>query len=169
MRCRRLLVLAGEIVLADRAADLLEHGERLALGMQGLAICPGDAAALQRRRRLLILAGKVVFADRASDAVEGFERLAIGVQRLTPRALEAPRSPDGFDPMHLIGFGDRWKAQDIPRLLGQYVADKIVLVQPLHDDDDGAMPFVVQAAVERVVKPPVGGSSLRLGERLLRF
>src|SRR6516162_5614685 len=35
LRCRRLLVLAGEIVLADRAADLLEHGERLALGMQG--------------------------------------------------------------------------------------------------------------------------------------
>jgi hypothetical protein len=32
-----LLVLAGEIVFADRTADLLEHLGRLALGVQGLA------------------------------------------------------------------------------------------------------------------------------------
>src|SRR3984893_4532073 len=36
--CGHLLVLAGEIILADRPADLLEHGGRLALGMQGLAL-----------------------------------------------------------------------------------------------------------------------------------
>jgi hypothetical protein len=64
--------------------------------------------------------------------------------------------------MHLVGFGDRWKAQDVPRLLRQHVADKIVLVQPLHDDDDGAVPLVVQTAVERVVKPLVGSPPLRI-------
>ena len=37
LRRRRLLVLAGEIIFAERAADLLEHLGRLALGMQGLA------------------------------------------------------------------------------------------------------------------------------------
>src|SRR5438132_4917108 len=37
LRCGHLLVLAGEIVFADRPADLLEHDGRLALGMQGLA------------------------------------------------------------------------------------------------------------------------------------
>jgi hypothetical protein len=46
------------------------------------------------------------------------------------------------------------------------MTDEIVLVQPLHDNDDCAMPFVVEPAVERVVKPVVGGLALRLGERL---
>jgi hypothetical protein len=32
-----LLILAGEIVFADRPADLLEHGGWLAFGMQDLA------------------------------------------------------------------------------------------------------------------------------------
>jgi hypothetical protein len=35
-----LLILAGKIVLADIAADLLEHRERLALGVQRLAPPP---------------------------------------------------------------------------------------------------------------------------------
>jgi len=34
LRRRHLLVLAGEIVFADRAAELLEHCGRLAIGMQ---------------------------------------------------------------------------------------------------------------------------------------
>ena len=42
-------------------------------------------------------------------------------------------------------------------------------MQPLHDDDDGAMPLVVEPAVEGVVEPLVGGLPLRLGERLLRL
>ena len=37
---RGLLVLAGEIVFADRPADLLEYRERLALGVQSLALPP---------------------------------------------------------------------------------------------------------------------------------
>src|ERR1700736_1938967 len=37
LRCRHLLVLAGEIIFADRAADLLDHFGRLARGMQDLA------------------------------------------------------------------------------------------------------------------------------------
>jgi hypothetical protein len=46
------------------------------------------------------------------------------------------------------------------------MADQIVLVQPLHDDDDGASLLVVLSAVESVIVPFVGGSSLRFGERL---
>jgi hypothetical protein len=38
-------------------------------------------------------------------------------------------------------------------------------VQPLHDDDDRAMPLVVEPAVEGVVVPVVAGLPLRLGER----
>ena len=71
--------------------------------------------------------------------------------------------------MHLVGFGDRRKAHDLPRLLREHVADEVVLVQPLHDDDDGAMPLVVEPAVEGVDEPLVGGLPPRLGERLLRL
>ena len=48
-------------------------------------------------------------------------------------------------------------------------ADEVVLDQPLHDDGNGAATLVIQSAVEGVVKPLIGGFSLRLGERLLRL
>jgi hypothetical protein len=38
-----LLILAGEVVLADRAADSLKGGERLTLGMQGLSLAARKA------------------------------------------------------------------------------------------------------------------------------
>src|SRR5277367_1065957 len=38
----RLLVLAGKIVFADRAADMLEDGTRLALRVQRLAAAAGE-------------------------------------------------------------------------------------------------------------------------------
>jgi hypothetical protein len=33
--------------------------------------------------------------------------------------------------VHLVGFGDRREAHDLPRLLRKNMADEIVLVQPL--------------------------------------
>src|SRR5271156_696396 len=49
------------------------------------------------------------------------------------------------------------------------MADEVVLVQPLHDNDNSATALVVKPAVERVDKPVVGGLPLRLGERLPRL
>jgi hypothetical protein len=49
------------------------------------------------------------------------------------------------------------------------VADKVVLVQPLHDDDNRAAALVVEPAIEGVVEPVVGGFALRVGERLFRL
>src|SRR6516225_3924449 len=49
------------------------------------------------------------------------------------------------------------------------MADEIVLVQPLHDDDDGATALVIEPAVESVHEPLVAGLPLRLGERFLRL
>jgi hypothetical protein len=69
----------------------------------------------------------------------------------------------------LIGFGDRRKAQEFPGLLAEDVADQVVFVQPLHDDDDGAMPLVVEPAVQGMIEPLIGGLPLRFGERLLRL
>ena len=45
-------------------------------------------------------------------------------------ASEALRSPDRLDRVHLVGFGDRRKAEDLPRLLTESVAGEVVLVQP---------------------------------------
>src|SRR5271163_2618338 len=49
------------------------------------------------------------------------------------------------------------------------MADEVVLVQPLHDNDNSATALVVKPAVEGVDEPVVGGLPLRLGERLLRL
>jgi hypothetical protein len=66
-----------------------------------------------------------------------------------------------------LRLGDRRKAEDLPILLRQHVADQIVLVQPVHDQDDGARLLVVEARVEGMVEPLVGGPPLGLRERLL--
>jgi hypothetical protein len=49
------------------------------------------------------------------------------------------------------------------------MADQIIFVQALHDDDNGAVLFVVLPAVEGVVVPVISGVPLGIGERLLGF
>ena len=91
------------------------------------------------------------------------------MQSVALTAREGSRFPDRLDLVLLVGFGDCRKAHDLPLLLPEDMADEIVFVQPLHDYDDGAVPFVIEPAVEGVVVPLVGGLPLRLGERLLRL
>jgi len=50
-----------------------------------------------------------------------------------------------------------WLITDLPRLLAEHVADQIVLVEPLHDDDDGATALVIEPAVEGMDEPLVAG------------
>src|SRR5438552_17357833 len=99
--------------------------------------------------------------------VEHLERLAVGMQRLAQTTGEASRSQDCLDPVLLVLFGDGREAQNFPRLLAEDVADEVVFVQPLHDDDYGAMLLVVLPAVEGVVIPFVGELPLCVGGRLL--
>jgi hypothetical protein len=118
---------------------------------------------------LLVLPGKIVLTDRTADMVEGGKRFAGGMQGLALMAGEAPRPPDRLDRVNLVVLGDRREAHDLPRLLPQDVTDEVILVQALHDDDNGALLLVVLPAVEGVVKPVVGGLPLGGGERLLGF
>jgi hypothetical protein len=69
----------------------------------------------------------------------------------------------------LVGFGDRWKAQNLPRLLGEDVANEVVLVQALHNDNDRTSALVIESAIECVGEPLVAGLPQCLGERLLRL
>jgi len=52
-----LLILAGEIVLADGAANVLQGGERLARGVQRFARPPGEALRSPDRLDLVHLVG----------------------------------------------------------------------------------------------------------------
>jgi hypothetical protein len=83
-----------------------------------------------------------------------FERLAADVQSLALPAPKALRSPDGLDLVHLVRFGDRRKAENLPGLLREDVADGIVFLQPLHDHDDGTTALVVLPAVKSNVRMP---------------
>jgi hypothetical protein len=71
--------------------------------------------------------------------------------------------------MPFVGLGDRGKREDVPAFSSQDVADEIVFVQPLHDDDDYALGFVVQAGIERSVEPFVGGDAAALRHRVAGF
>jgi hypothetical protein len=61
LRRGHLLVLAGEIILLDRAANVFEGGRRLAFGMQWLAVLPGEYV---RPQLGIERVGLVVLGDR---------------------------------------------------------------------------------------------------------
>ncbi len=79
------------------------------------------------------------------------------------------RPEERVDQLGLVVLGDCREAHDLPLLLRQHVADEIVFVQPVHDQDDGARQLVVQPAVEGVVEPFVRRLTLGLRQRLLRL
>src|SRR5690242_17248684 len=95
-----------------------------------------------------------------ADAVERVERLALGMQCFAAPAGESSRSQDCLDLVHLVLFGDCRKADDLPVLLRENMANEIVLVQPLHNNDNDAVTLVVEPAVEGVAEPIVGGIPL---------
>ena len=80
-----------------------------------------------------------------------------------------PRPPHRLDRPGLVLLGDRREAHDLPILLGQHMADEVILVQPVHDQDNRTRPLVVQPAVEGVVEPLVRRPPLGLRQRLLRL
>ena len=64
-------------------------------------------------------------------------------------ACSTPKMP-GFeeigDEMILVLLGYCRKRDDLPRLWLQLVTDQIVLMQPLHDNDDAALGLVIEPA-----------------------
>ena len=112
---------------------------------------------------------KLYFADRAADPLECLQRLALRVQCLAAPPGKRALSQLGVERPALVLLGDGRKAHDLPILLRQHVANKIVLVQPVHNQDNGTRPCVVQPAVEGVVVPLVGGLPLGLRQGLLGF
>ncbi|MGA7384091.1 MAG: hypothetical protein WBW81_05205 [Methylocella sp.] len=79
------------------------------------------------------------------------------------------RAERAFDDIGLIFFGDRRERNNLPGFLFEHMADEINFVQALHDEDDAARPFVVEAAQENRIIPIVAGRTSRIGERLVGF
>jgi hypothetical protein len=102
-----------------------------------------DHAAAGGRRVLLVLAGKIIFAEARADPAQRLQGFSLGMQRLAGPSFERPASERRLDDMPFVGLGDRGKREDVPAFSSQDVADEIVFVQPLHDDDDYALGFVV--------------------------
>jgi hypothetical protein len=80
-------------------------------------------------------------------------------KRVPGSANEGPFAERRLDDVLLIDLGDRWKRDDLPPFLPQDMAYEIVLVQALHDDHDRAPPLVIEAGIERAVKPFVSGDA----------
>lgn len=58
---------------------------------------------------------------------------------------------------HLVANGDRGKAKHFPLVgLGEQESCQVVHMDALHDDDDGARSFVVEAGQQGVVEPLIG-------------
>jgi hypothetical protein len=73
----------------------------------------------------------------------------------------------GVDDVRLVGLRDRRKAHHLPVLPGEHMARQVVLVEPVHDQDDRAFRLVVETAVEGVVVPFVGARAARIRQGLL--
>jgi hypothetical protein len=82
-----------------------------------------------------------------------------GFARLTDETPDSVRRPE----RHAFRLlGDCREGQHCPVVLRQYVADQVVLMQTLHDDDDAAGAFVVEAGEKRA-----GASPCRRRRRLV--
>ena len=71
----------------------------------------------------------------------------------------------------LVFFGDRGQTEDGPlvRLLAEQSADKIVLVKPLHHNNDGTRALVIKSRQDCVREGIVDALALAVRQRVVRF
>ena len=98
----------------------------------------------------MVLRGEEQRAQLPPKAVQDLARFTLGVQYLADTAdIDVARmraEPVDFS-LGLDG-GDR---QHLPIILAEDMADEVVLMQTLHDNDNGALDFIVEAGDEAAV------------------
>src|SRR5262249_8250430 len=99
----------------------------------------------------------MVLPHALANVPKGCQGLPVRVQRFTGTAPEQAPAQGALDDKGLVLLGNRRERQDLPVTLLENMANQIVLVQPLHDDDDAALGLVVEAANQTVVVPLIGG------------
>jgi len=88
------------------------------------------------------------------------------VKRFAGAAKEFLSAERPLGDMPLVLLGDRRERDDVPSFPLEDMADEVVLVQALHDDDDHAAGLVVEAGIERAVKPFVAGKAATFRHRI---
>src|SRR5436305_12861570 len=71
--------------------------------------------------------------------------------------------------VRLILLRDGRKANHIPRFQAKHMADKIVFMQSLHDEDNASLSLIVEPTVQGVIEPVVDGLALGVRKSLLGF
>ena len=71
--------------------------------------------------------------------------------------------------MPFVFLGDGRETQQPPASLLHNVPDQVVLMQPLHDDDDAARILIIEPAVQGVVVPGIRSVALRFRQRFIRL
>jgi len=115
-----------------------------------------DHASVEWGRCLLILAREVILANDLPMSIQDLEGLALRVKNIPNSSyvlyLLSQRSPIGKD---LFFFRNCGKTNHRPPLMFENMTDEIVLVKPLHDDNDAAGLLVVEPTQEGVIVPAV--------------
>ena len=98
--------------------------------------------AFERNRPLLILGRELQAADLRLDAVESIFALALRMQDVADPSFHHPAAAEGNDG---VVHGNCRQVEVLPTTLTKQMTGKVVLVQALHDHDDGAVLLVVEA------------------------
>jgi hypothetical protein len=89
------------------------------------------------------------------------------VEKLIPVAVKVDHAQWSLDRVAFVLLGNRRKGDHLPRLMFEHVPDKVILVEPLHDQNDAAAVLVIEATEQAVVVPFVDRLALRIREGLI--
>lgn len=74
-----------------------------------------------------------------------------------------------LDQEFAVFLGDCRQGEDLPWLLLENMADKIVLMQPLHNDDNATGGLIIETAQQRMIVPLVDALAPGFGKRFVRL
>src|SRR5689334_20965360 len=109
-----------------------------------------DNLALERYRALLVLRREVKAPKHDLEVVQHLLGFARRMKKLSgPTQVSLVRTDRNL----LVALRNRGQVKVHPVLLRHYVAGQVLEMKALHDQDDHALPFVVQPRVKRAVEP----------------
>ena len=92
----------------------------------------------------MILTGKVIGTHGRRDPIERGTIFAFWVQHVAfVPTISNLRSNGRLDSVNLIHVRNGWEAQHTPVSFLQQMADQIILVQALHNDDDSTVTLII--------------------------
>src|SRR5260370_4638286 len=122
-----------------------------------------DGIAFERHWPLLVLGGEHQAADLGFDALEHRVALPLRMQDVALAAGEELAVPNGDD---AVLNGDGRQVEMLPAALSEEMPGKVILMQALHDHDNGTFLLVVEARDQGAAVPVDHPPPRRLRHRL---